>query len=195
MDKKAVIPSLFFLLAIPWSNVYAEHVLGIEAYGQFLDISQLEAEKSSFEFDGVSYELYYGYHGSMDDSMSGELGDPTVKEVIINQERKSIKVTFEEVPERTDFWLRIPFEVLTAEKEKYQLLINDVDTGYDIMKMPDGYVIGMIIPKDTKHVEIIGSNEIPEFGVVSILVLGIATIGTFYAVRKFPFGSRWTSIN
>lgn len=195
MEMKVLIASLFFLLFIPGSNVYAEHVLGVEAYGQFLDISQLEAEKSSFEFDGVSYDLYYGYHGSMDDSMSGEFEGPRVNEVIINQERKSIEVTFEEVSERTDFWVRIPFEVLTAEKEKYQLLINDVDTRYDIMKMPDGYVIGMIISKDTKHVEIIGTNVIPEFGAVSILVLEIAIMGTVYAVRKSPFGSRWTSIN
>lgn len=195
MKKKVLIASLLFLLFIPISNVYAEHVWGIEAYGQFLDISQLEAEKASFDFDGVSYDLYYGYHGSMDDSMGDELGDPTVKEVIINQERKSIQVSFEEVPEKTDFWVRIPFEVLTAEKEKYQLLINDVDTGYDLMRMPDGYVIGMIISEDTKQVEIIGTNVIPEFGAVSILVLGIAIMGIVYAVRKSPFGSQWTSIN
>ena len=195
MEKKVLIAFLFFLLFIPGSKVYAEHVLGVEAYGQFLDISQLEAEKSSFEFDGISYDLYYGYHGSMDDSMSDELGDPTVKEVNINQEKKSIEVTFEEVPERTDFWVRIPFEVLTAEKEKYQLLINDVDSGYDIMKMPDGYVIGMIIPEDTKKVEIIGTKVIPEFGVVSILVLGTAIMGTVYIFRQSSLGSHWTSIN
>ncbi|WP_249111100.1 PEFG-CTERM sorting domain-containing protein [Nitrosopumilus sp. K4] len=176
------------------SNVYAEHVLDIEAFGQYLDISQLEAEKFEFEFDKTSYPIYYGYHGSMDDSMTDTLGDPTVKEMIINQERKSIEVTFEHVPKKTDFWVRIPFEVLTADKEKYQLLIDGVDTGYDLMKMPDGYVIGMIISEDTKHVEIMGTTVIPEFGTIAILVLGFSLLGLVYFARKTSFAN-WTRIN
>lgn len=175
------------------SNVYAEHVLNVEAFAQYLDISQLEAEKFEFEFDDTIYHIYYGYHGSMDDSMTDTLGDPTVKEMIINQERKSIEVTFEDIPEKTDFWLRIPFDVLTADKERYQLLIDGEDTGYDLMKMPDGYVIGMIISEDTQHVEVIGTNVIPEFGVFAILILGISILGLIYLVQKSPFGG--TRIN
>ena len=186
---------MFLLLLIPISNVYAEHVLGIEAYGQFLDISQLEAEKSSFEFDGISYDIYYGYHGSLDNPMTEDSGDPTVTGLIINQERKSIEVAFEEVPETTDFWVRIPFDVLTADKEQYQVFINGEDTGYDLMKMPDGYVVGMIISEDTQHVEIIGTKVIPEFGTVAILVLGVAILGIVYLVRKSPLGTGWTRIN
>jgi len=63
-----------------------------------------------------------------------------------------------------------------------------VDTGYDLMKMPDGYVIGMIISEDTKNVEIIGTKVIPEFGTVAILVLSIAIIGIIYVTRQSSFG-------
>ena len=195
MKEKILIASLIFLMLIPVSNVYAEHVLGVEAYGQFLDISQLEAEKESFEFDDVTYTLYYGYHGSLDSSMTDSFGAPIVTEMIINQERKSIEVTFEEVPEATDFWVRIPFEVLTAEKEQYQVLVNGEDTGYDLMKMPDGYVVGLIITEDTEHVEIIGTKVIPEFGTIAILVLGVAIVGIIYASRRSSFGTSWTRIN
>ena len=177
------------------SNVYAEHVLGIEAYGQFLDISQLEAEKALFEFDDVTYTLYYGYHGSLDSSMTDPFEAPIVTEMIINQERKSIEVTFEEVPDATDFWVRIPFEVLIAEKEQYQVLVNGEDTGYDLMKMPDGYVVGLIITEDTEHVEIIGTKVIPEFGTIAILVLGVAIVGIVYVSRTSSFGIGWTRIN
>ena len=177
------------------SNVYAEHVLGIEAYGQFLDISQLEAEKASFEFDDVTYTLYYGYHGSLDSSMTDPFEAPIVTEMIINQERKSIEVTFEEVPDATDFWVRIPFEVLIAEKEQYQVLVNGEDTGYDLMKMPDAYVVGLIITEDTEHVEIIGTKVIPEFGTIAILVLGVAIVGIVYVSRTSSFGIDWTRIN
>lgn len=182
---------IFSLLIMFPANVYAEHVLGIEAFAQYLDISQLEAEKFVFEFDETSYEIYYGYHGSMDDSMTDSLGDPVVKEMIINQENKSIEVIFDEVPEKTDFWVRIPFEVLTAEKEKYQVLIDGVNTGYDIMKMPDGYVVGMIISADTKYVEIIGTQVIPEFGAYATLILAISIMSLALFTKKFSFVGRF----
>ena len=185
---------LLTMLILP-TNIYAEHVLDIEAFGQYLDISQLEADKFVFEFDDVSYSIYYGYHGSMDDSMTDNLGDPTIKDMIINQENKSIEVTFEEIPKKTDFWVRIPFEVLTAEKEQYQLFVDGISTGYDIMKMPDGYVVGMIISEDTKHVEIIGTNVIPEFGAYATLILVISIVGLVFFTRKFHFANSLPRIN
>ena len=194
MNKKSLLIPILSLMLIPFTNVYAEHVLDIEAFAQYLDIAQLEAEKSVLEIDGNSYDIYYGYHGSLD-AMGTDFEEPTVSEIILNVERKSLEVSFEDVPEKTDFWVRIPFEVLTAEKEKYQLLINEVDTGYDLMKMPDGYVVGLIISEDTKHVEIIGTKVIPEFGALSILVLGVAVVSIIYLARKSPFGTNWTRIN
>ena len=190
-----VLIAVMLTLVILPTNIYAEHVLDIEAFGQYLDISQLEADKFVFEFDDVSYDLYYGYHGSLDSSMTGELGFPTVKDMIINQERKSIEVTFEEIPEKTDFWVRIPFDVLTAEKENYQVLVDGVDTGYDLMKMPDAYVVGMIISEDTQHVEIIGTHVIPEFGAYATVILAISVIGLVFFARKFSFGNSLPRIN
>ena len=184
-----------FLLFSITNFAFAEHVLTQEVFAQFLDISQLEAEKFEFEFDDTIYHIYYGYHGSMDDSMSETLRNPVIKEMIINQERKSIEVIFEEIPKKTDFWLRIPFEVLTADKEQYHLLIDGKDTGYDLMKMPDGYVIGMIISEDTQHVEVIGTSIIPEFGAYSVLILVISVVGLLFFARKFSFGNSLPRIN
>jgi len=175
--------------------VYAEHVLNIEAFGQYLDISQLEAEKFVLEVGEDSYDVYYGYHGSLDDSMSDHFSEPVVTEMTLNQDRKSLEFNFEKVPEKTDFWVRIPFDVLTAEKEQYQVLINGVDTGYDLMKMPDGYVIGMIISQDTENIEIIGTKVIPEFGALTILVLAVAILSIVYVSKKSSLGRGWTRIN
>lgn len=177
------------------TNAYAEHVLNIEAFGQYLDISQLEAEKFVLEVGEDSYDIYYGYSGSLDDSMTDHFSEPVVAEINLNQDRKSLEFDFEKVPEKTDFWVRIPFEVLTAEKEQYQVLINGEDTGYDLMKMPDGYVVGMIISQDTENVEIIGTKVIPEFGALAILVLAVAILSIVYVSKKSPLGRGWTRIN
>lgn len=193
--NKIIVAPMLALILIPLTNAYAEHVLDIEAFGQHLDISQLEAEKLTLEVDDRTFDIYFGYHGSMDDSMSDHFSEPIVSEMTLNQDRKSLEFKFEEVSEKTDFWVRIPFDVLTAEKEQYQLLIDGKDTGYDLMKMPDGYVVGMIISEDTKTVEIIGTKVIPEFGALAILVLSLAVLGIVYVSRKSPLGRGWTRIN
>ena len=192
MNKKYII--VFVFLLTPLSTAHAEHVLNIDAYGQYLDISQLEAEKFVLDVDGNSYDMYYGYHGSLD-AMGSEFHEPTVTGIVVNQERQSLEITFADVAEKTDFWIRMPFEVIFAEKEDYQVLVDGIDTGYDLMKFPNDYVVGLIISENTQHVEIIGTRVIPEFGVISILVLGLAVLGIVYMARKFPFGPSWTRIN
>jgi len=184
-DKKFFVLALFLL--IPWSNAYAEHIFDVNAFAQYLDISQIESDKFVLEVDGNSYDIYYGYHGSLD-AMGSDYQDPTLAEITVNGERKSLEITMSEVPERTDFWIRTPFEVITADKENYKVIVDGVDTGYDIMKFPSDYVIGVFIPEDAKHIEIIGTEVIPEFGLLSILVLGVAVGSIVYLTSKSPLG-------
>lgn len=179
---------ILLLLIIPASsNAFAEHVFNPEAYAQYLDISQIESEKVTFTFDDTSYDVYYGYRGSLD-SMGSNEQFPEVLSMNINQENYSIEIIMKDVPEKTDFWVRTPENVLYADGEKFTVLIDGVDTGYDLMKFPGDYVIGFIISEDTKKIEIIGTRVIPEFGTYAILILGLSILGLIYFVRKSSFG-------
>ncbi|RMW38309.1 MAG: PEFG-CTERM domain-containing protein [Nitrosopumilus sp.] len=180
----ALIAVLLTVVILP-TNVYAEHVLDIEAFGQYLDISQLESEKVTFTFDEKSYDIYYGYSGSLDD-MSSSPSDPVLSSMDINQENKSIEIVMESVPEKTDFWVRIPDEVLYAENEQFTVLIDGEDTGYDLMKFPTDHVVGFIIDEDTDTIEIIGTRVIPEFGALTILVLSISVFTVVLLLKKTP---------
>ena len=52
---------------MPASNyAFAEYIFNPDAYAQYLDISQIESEKVTFGFDEKSYDIYYGYRGSLD---------------------------------------------------------------------------------------------------------------------------------
>ncbi|MGY5143270.1 MAG: PEFG-CTERM sorting domain-containing protein [Candidatus Nitrosopumilus sp. bin_32a] len=183
------------LLMIPASSLaFAEHIFNPDAYAQYLDISQLESEKVTFAFDEKSYDIYYGYRGSLDSMGSDELY-PVLSSMNINEERKSIEIIMEDVPEKTDFWVRTPEDVLYAEGEQFKVLVDGVDTGYDLMKFPNDYVIGFIISEDAQKIEIIGTRIIPEFGTYAILILGISIMGLVYFVRNSFLGSPWTRIN
>ena len=159
----------------------------IEASGQYFDIAQLMAEKFVFEIDERPFDVYYGYKGSLD-SIGSEYTEPVLSSMSINEERKSIEITMENVPEKTDFWVRIPQEMLYAENEDFIVLVNGEDTRYDLMKFPDDYVIGFVILETTEKIEIIGTKVIPEFGIFSIMVLGISILGLIFFVQKTSVG-------
>ncbi|MHA7646833.1 PEFG-CTERM sorting domain-containing protein [Nitrosopumilus sp. S4] len=183
------------LLLLPISGfAYAEHIFNPEAFAQYLDISQLEAEKMTFTFDDVSYDVYYGYHGSLD-AIGSDSAFPILSSMNLNEERKSLEIVMEDVPEKTDFWVRAPEDLIYADGEKFTVLVNGIDTRYDLMKFPNDYVIGFIISEDTKNIEIIGTKVIPEFGAYTIIILAISIIGLVYFSRKFSFVKNWTRIN
>lgn len=187
--------AFFLLLIMPTSGIaFAEHIFNPEAYAQFLDISQLESDKVTFTFDDKSYDIYYGYRGSLD-SMGSDEQYPVLSTMKINEERKSIEIVMEEVPEKTDFWVRTPEDVLYAEGEKFKVLVDGVDTGYDLMKFPNDYVVGFVISVDAKNIEIIGTRVIPEFGAYSVLILCVGIVGLVYFTRKFSFGNSLPRIN
>ena len=167
-------------------NVFAEHVLDVNAFAQFPDISQLSAEKFTLEINNTSYDLYYGYRGSLD-SVSKPGESAVLSLMSINQERKSLEITMSRVPEKNEFWVRIPFKVIYAENENYKVLVDGVDTKYDLMKFPSDYVVGVLIPQNTKNIEIIGTKVIPEFGLVPVLILGISILSVI-TLRKTNLG-------
>ena len=180
-----VISSLLILIPI---NSYEEHIFkDQEAFAQYLDIAQIMGEKVTFEIGDETFELYYGYKGSLD-SMGSEDITPTLSSMNINEERKSIEIVMEDVPEKTDFWVRIPFEVLSAENEEFTVLVDGEDTRYDLMRFPNDYVVGFVISETTENIEIIGTQVIPEFGSLVILVFGVSIFGLVYFMRKFSQG-------
>ena len=184
---------MLFVVILP-TNVYAEHVLDIEAFGQYLDISQLESDKVTFVFDEKPYDIYYGYRGSLDD-MSSHTSYPVLSSMDINTENKSIDIVMESVPGKTDFWVRMPDDVIYAENEKFTVIVDGVNTGYDLMKFPTDHVIGFIIDKDAKNIQIIGTRVIPEFGAYATLILAISIIGLVFFARRFSFGNSLPRIN
>lgn len=182
------------LLSMPTSSIaFAEHVFNPDAFAQYLDISQLESDKVTLTFDDKPYDLYYGYHGSLD-AMGTEHIYPTLSTMKINEEKKSLEIIMSDVPEKTDFWVRMPDDVISAEKENFIVLVDGVDTGYDLMKFPNDHVIGFFITEDTEHIEIIGTSVIPEFGGIAVMILGISIVGLVCYFRSSS-GISLTRIN
>ena len=190
----AIVTLLSILIVFP-TNVSAAHIFeDVDAFAQYLDIAQLSSEKFTITVDDDSYDMYYGYHGSFD-SMASDEPQPKLSSMSINQERKSLEITFDEVPSNSVFWVRMPDKVISAEKSQFQLFIDDVETQYELTKFPNDYALGMIIPSGGKHIEIIGTQVIPEFGPLTLTILGLSVLGMVFFMRKSDLFSGWPRIN
>ena len=175
---------LFTSIIFPILVVQAEHVFETpDAFAQHLDISQISAEKFIMTVDGDSYDMYYGYSGSID-SMGSDKPHPILSHMLINQEKKSLEITFSEVKENSVFWVQMPDDVISAEKGKFKVFVDGKDTLYDLTIRPDGVGLGLIVPKDGQHVEIIGTKVIPEFGTITMVILTVAIISIIVVTAK-----------
>ncbi len=175
---------LSVLILFPSSVVHAEHIFeNNKAFAQHLDISQISAEKFVMKVNDNFYDMYYGYSGSID-SMGSDKPHPVLSSMSINQERKSLEIMFSEVGENSVFWVQMPYDVISAEKDKFKVFVDGKDTLYDLTIRPDGVGLGIIVPKDGQYVEIIGTKVIPEFGTITMMILAVAIISIVVATAK-----------
>ena len=197
MKKILIFVPLFLLLLIPFPNVHAENIFKDRmAFAQLLDTIKSTGTAYTIEVDDNTFDIYYGGYGSLEIGGEAlETDEPTLSSMNLNVERKSLEITLNPIPNDKVFWVLLPLEVISAEEAKYQLFIDGVNTKYDLTKFGENYALGMILPPGAENVEIIGTNVIPEFGTVAILVLGVAIVGIIYVARKSPFGTNWTRIN
>ena len=168
-------------MALILTGIASSHIFDV--FAQSLDIAQLSAEKYTLKIDEKTYDIYYGYHGSFEVDVNKKDELPKLSTMNINPERKSLEITMESVPSNNALWLRLPFEVISAENAQYKVVIDGVDTKYELTKFPDQYALGMIIPKGAKNIEIIGTHVVPEFGAFSIIILGVSFVGIIYKTK------------
>lgn len=184
MLKYLVLVTFGLSLLLP-TNTFAEHIFEDKmAFAQYLDTIKATGEFYTIEVDDVTFDIYYGGYGSMEigrESLEEE--HPLLSSMNLNPERKSLEVILDPVNADLVFWVLLPIEVISAESEQYQLFIDGVDTQYDLTKFPDNYALGMILPPGAEHVEIVGTNVVPEFGSLAIAVLGITIFAVLFAFR------------
>jgi len=172
------------LIMIP-GTVYTDHIFSdTDAFAESLDIVQLSSDKFTIIVDDVSYDLYYGYHGSFD-SMASDDPQPKLSTMSLNQERKSLEIVFDEVLEDSIFWVRLPDELISAEKGLFQVFVDGKETKYELIQFPNDMSVGIIMPQDGEHVEIIGTRVIPEFFMMALPIFTISTILIIIMTRKY----------
>lgn len=172
-----VLPIIFSIVLFSMINL---------AYAQ--DIAQLMAEKYSLQVDEQTFEIFYGFKGSLEVEISeSEVENPHASNMILDKEKKSLEINLEEHEYAGPMWIRLPTELISASGGEFQVLIDDVDKPYELTYYTNEISVGFFIPEGTKKVEIFGTNVIPEFGSIAVLVLGVGIISIILVTQKINF--------
>jgi len=111
------------------------------------------------EIDEHSYNLAYSFEGD-------------VIAMAIDQELNSLLIGIENTRD-SPFEITLPNEMINAENNEFAVLVNGVDTDYQLFTDNSGLKIQFFVPTNTEEIEIVGTHVIPEFPLGIFSILGI----------------------
>ncbi|MBI5377081.1 MAG: hypothetical protein HZA82_00445 [Thaumarchaeota archaeon] len=142
---------------------------------QYPDLAQLMMKKYQLQVDEKNFEILYRLstlETTAEDS--SEDYDAKVVSMNINSERSSLIIKIDNILHSDVMSVRFPQELLSADKEKFTLLVNGQEKGYEFSVSGKYTNLIFIVTKQTTEVEIVGTKVIPEF-TGGLLVLAAAT--------------------
>lgn len=143
---------------------------GLLVDAQYLDISQLTAEKFPVIAENKTFIVYYGYAGDFEGEISPtDVKKPKIQSLDIDLERKSLIIEIDHAQESDFMWIRIPRELLSAGENNFEIFVNDLKQEYDLVSYESDVRVGFLINEGSTKIEIIGTKVIPEF--VSMIIL------------------------
>lgn len=149
----------------------------------FHDISQLMMHKYSLTIDGKTYEIFYRF---LNMENGREDKDATVSAINVDATNHALVITVDNVLQTDFLSLRIPQEVISAENEKFTILVDGKEIGYELSYTKDDVIFGIMLQKGASQIQIVGTAVMPEFGVLALLTLSCAVAFTvFFSKNRY----------
>ncbi|CAE6487328.1 hypothetical protein [Candidatus Nitrosotenuis uzonensis] len=138
------------------------------------DIAELMMQKQILRTDGEQFTIFYRF-SILEGAIEGGTEDLDAKLILleVDPSRTSLVFHIDNVKQTDLMSVRFPFNVLSAEEEKFIVLADDQPRGYELSVHKESTNIIFILPENTAKVEIIGTSVVPEFG-SGLLILGLA---------------------
>ena len=153
---------------------------------QYPDLAQLMMKKYQLQVDEKNFEILYRLstlETTAEDS--GEDYDAKVISMNINSERSSLIIKLDNILHSDVMSVRFPKELLSADKEKFTLLVDGQEKGYEFSVAGKYTNLIFIVTKQTTEVEIVGTRVIPEFtGGLLVLTAAMALLFIKYRFRN-----------
>ena len=134
----------------------------------FHDISQLMMHKYLLDFNGKTYEIFYRF---LNMENGREDKDATVSSINIDATNSTLVIKVENIMQTDFLSLRIPQEIISAENEKFTIIVDGKEIGYELSYTKNDVIFGIMLQEGASKIQIIGTAVMPEFGVLTLLIL------------------------
>lgn len=176
--------NFFLVLPIIFGIILISSVTPADAQ----DIAKIMAEKYSLDVDEQTFDIFYGFKGSLEVDISNQdVDNPKASQMILNKEKKSLEINLEEHEYAGPMWVRLPTQLITAQGGEFQLFIDDVGKPFELTYYANEISVGFFLSEGTEKVEIIGTSVIPEFSTIAVLVLGTGMTSLIILTQKTSF--------
>lgn len=123
-------------------------------------------------------------------NIDATLTNGEIIDAIVDEDFTSIVLTISTNEKNGELTIKLPRELIDAQfdnmDDDFIVLVNGEDLGYDeISTDENSRTLEIPVPAGTEEIEIIGTNVVPEFGIIAVLVLATAVGGTVLASKRY----------
>lgn len=179
---------LLVLASIALTAVVLQPIMASEASENivqigFHDISQLMMHKYVLTIDGKTYEIFYRF---LNMENGQEDIDAAISSISIDATNYALVITVDNILQTDFLSLRIPQEVISAENEKFTIIVDGKEIGYELSYTKDDVIFGIMLPKGANQIQVIGTAVMPEFGVLALLIFsGAVAFTVFFSKNRY----------
>lgn len=166
-----MLPVFVFVLVVGSSTAHADKVTLVQQY----DIAEMMMQKYYLETEQKQFTIFYRF-SALEGPVEGgtEDLDARLTLITIDTERTSLVLHMENTQQTDLMSLRFPMDLLSAEGEKFTVLADGQERGYELSVRGESTNLIFLLPKDTAKIDVIGTRVIPEFG-SELLILSVVS--------------------
>lgn len=166
---------------VPWfANIYEDGEHGEQDEHESHDLNtgfeiKFDGGKKVIAYNGVEFTIKYEMAGA-------------ITGLEVDEESKSVTFLLDSVS-GGELLLQIPRSLVNAIDDNFVVMVSaslQKEIDYEITSStPDHYTLRVVLPQGASSLTITGSSVVPEFGMMTLVVLSLATIPLVYARKRF----------
>lgn len=142
------------------------------------DIAELMMKKYQLQIDQREFTVFYRIitlGESTGSESSSEDYNANVTSIYVDQKKTALVITVDNIEQSDVMSVRFPQELISAEKEKFTVLADGKERGYEMSTQEESRGLIFVIPEHTSTIEIIGTKVIPEFPSAMITLITVSS--------------------
>lgn len=145
---------------------------------QHADIAEIMMKKYQINVENTDFTIFFRFSTIGEGESSDEDHAAQIESIDINKERKSLIISLYKINQDDIMSIRFSQELVSGEGKRLTLLIDGKVSGYESSSQGDKNTMIFVLPKNTEHVEIVGTRVIPEFqsGILALIIMSSGMI-------------------